>query len=71
MRGRIVLAFLFSRLESWGPCGIRYFLGLSLLSGIGFDLSPQVIIFLSQCFHLISTTLLHVSQLLLHLGLTV
>ena len=40
VRGRIVLAFLFSGLESWGPCGIRCFLSLSLLSGIGFDLSP-------------------------------
>jgi len=40
VRGRIVLVFFFGRLESWGPCGIRCFLSLSLLSGIGFDLSP-------------------------------
>jgi len=40
VQGRIVLAFLFSRLESRGPCNFRCFLGLSLLSGIGFDLSP-------------------------------
>jgi len=37
--GKIVLAFFFSRLESWGLCGVGCFLGLSLLGGIGLNLS--------------------------------
>jgi len=40
VRGGIVLAFFFSGLESWGPCDIRCFLSLSLLSGIDLNLSP-------------------------------
>ena len=40
VRGRIVLAFFLSGLESWGPWDIGCFLSLSLLSGIGLNLSP-------------------------------
>jgi len=40
VQGRIVLTFFFTRLESWGLCSFRCFLGFSLLGGIGLNLSP-------------------------------
>ena len=71
VRGEVVLAFFFCGLEGRGPCSFRCLLGLSLLSGIGLDLSPKARVFLSQCFHLISVALFQISLLLLHLGLNV
>jgi len=71
VRGGIVLAFFFCGLEGWGPCSFRCLLGLSLLSGIGLDLSHEARVFLSQCLHLISAALFQIGQLLLHFGLTV
>jgi len=71
VRGGVVFAFFFCGLEDRGPCSFKGLLGLSLLSGIGLDLSPEARVFLPQCLHLISAALLQISQLLLHFGLTV
>jgi len=71
VRGGVVFAFLFCGLEDQGPCSFRCLLGLSLLSGISLDLSPEARVFLSQCLHLINTMFLQISHLLLHFGLTV
>jgi len=71
VRGGVVFAFFFCGLEGRGPWSFRCLLGLSLLSGIDFDLSPEARVFLSQCLHLISAAFLQISQLLLHFGLIV
>jgi len=71
VRGGVVFAFFFCGLEGRGPCSLRCLLGLSLLSGIGLDLSSKARIFLSQSLHLISVAFLQICQLLLHFGLTV
>jgi len=71
VRGGVVFAFLFCGLEDQRPCSFRCLLGLSLLSGISLDLSPEARVFLSQCLHLINTMFLQISHLLLHFGLTV
>ena len=71
VRGGVVFSFFFCGLEGRGPCSFRCLLSLSLLSGIGLDLSPEARVFLPQCLHLISVALLQISQLLLHFVLTV
>ena len=71
VRGGVVFTFIFCGLEGRVPCSFRGLLGLSLLSGIGFDLSPEARVFIPQCLQLISVVLLQISQLLLHFGLTV
>jgi len=62
-RNMVVFAFFFSGLRS------REFGIFSLLGEINFYLPSQLGVLLSQCYHLVSTTLLKVSELLLHLGL--
>jgi len=47
VRGGVVFAFFFCGLEGQGPCSLRCLHGISLLSGISLNLSPEARIFLS------------------------
>ena len=60
VRGGIVLTFFFCGLEGRGPRSFRCLLGLSILSGIDLDHSPEARVFLLQCLHLISVALLQI-----------
>jgi len=71
VRGGVVFAFFLYGLEGWGPCSLRGFFGLSLQGRISLNLSPKARVLLPQLLHLISTALLQICQLLLHLRLAI
>jgi len=71
VRGGVVFAFFLRGLEGWGPCDLKGIFGLSLQGRINLNLSPKARVLLSQRLHLVSTALLQICQLLLHLCLAV